>query len=77
MLESEITKLVKNSSGWGRRASKTEVPIYVALEGDWYCSGTKYFVKGDRLVEEPTEYSIAFIALFYRSPETGWKKATE
>lgn len=72
--EKQIKELLCSSSGWGRRSPKTEVPIYVALEGDWYCSGTKWYRSGDCLVEEPTEYSIPFVAFFYRSPQHGWNR---
>ena len=70
--EQQIKSLLCNSTGWGKRSPKTEVPIYVALEGDWYCSGTKWYRNGDFLVEEATQYSIPFVAFFYRSPQTGW-----
>lgn len=72
--EKQIKELLCNSGGWGKRSPKTEVPIYVALEGDWYCSGTKWYRSGDCLVEEPTEYSIPFVAFFYRSPQSGWNR---
>jgi hypothetical protein len=71
--EALILNLLANSSGWGKRANKTEQPFYVALEGDWYCSGTRWYRRGNELIEEPSEYSIACLALFYRSPATGWR----
>eukprot|EP01094_Clydonella_sp_ATCC50884_P028149 TRINITY_DN8358_c0_g1_i1.p1 TRINITY_DN8358_c0_g1~~TRINITY_DN8358_c0_g1_i1.p1 ORF type:complete len:1011 (-),score=162.52 TRINITY_DN8358_c0_g1_i1:103-2766(-) len=72
--EHKIMALLQSSCGWGKRSHKTEVPLYVALEGDWYCSGTNWYLCGDVMKEEPTEYSIAFIALFYRSPQSGWNR---
>jgi len=68
-----ILQLLAGSRGWGKRANMTEHPFYVTLEGDWYCSGTRWFRRGNDVIEEPTEYSIACLALFYRSPATGWK----
>jgi len=70
--EDLILDFLRKSKGWGSRHPQTEVPFAVAITGDWYPSGTGWFHCGNRLVEEITEYSIAFTALFYRSPETGW-----
>lgn len=70
--EGLIIKLLQNNSGWGARASKTEVPFHVVLTGDWFPSATGWFKCGNTLVEETTQWGINFTALFYRSPTTGW-----
>eukprot|EP01098_Paradermamoeba_levis_P006329 TRINITY_DN2628_c0_g1_i1.p1 TRINITY_DN2628_c0_g1~~TRINITY_DN2628_c0_g1_i1.p1 ORF type:complete len:534 (-),score=104.51 TRINITY_DN2628_c0_g1_i1:239-1840(-) len=70
--EGLILKFLTNSKGWGARNPQTEVPFHVAITGDWYPSGSAWFKIGNSLVEETTEYSIEFTALFYRDPSKGW-----
>ena len=73
--EKLIQQWLAQSPGWGKRAAKTEEPIHVVLEGDWYVCSTAWFeISGGKLRKEPTQYGIPCVAYFYRSPETGWLK---
>jgi hypothetical protein len=77
--EQLIKRWLAESGGWGARASKTEEPLYVALEGNWYVCTTRYFEHTIsnfeiKLKKEPTQYGLPCVAYFYRSPQTGWAR---
>jgi len=79
--EQHIKRFLEASGGWGKRASKTEEPTHVVLQGVWYVCSTAYFevtISRDeiKLRKEPTQYAIPCKAYFYRSPETGWERET-